>query len=263
MSLLTGEAISKIFMNKSKDLFGKPEPFKAVNNVSISIEPGEIVGIVGESGSGKSTLGEILGGLQRPSEGKVCYQGQDISTLTKAQYADYRTNVQFIFQNPQESMDPHYKIKSILAEPLYVLHHQSYDQIKTKIETMMQNVGLNIDNLEKYPNTLSGGQCQRVAIARALLLNPKLLICDECVSALDVSVQASILNLLRKMQQEFKTAMLFISHDIGVVRYICDRVIVMKKGSVVEQGKAEEVVADPKDDYTKVLVASSTFERQV
>ena len=262
MSLLRGETISKVFVNKSHTMFGKAEPFLAVDHVSIDIQPGEIVGIVGESGSGKSTLGEILGGLQKPTEGTVYYQGKDISTLRKNDYKTYRANVQFIFQNPQESMDPHYKIKNILAEPLSVLQKRSYEEVKDQIETMMKNVGLNQDSLEKYPSMLSGGQCQRIAIARALLLKPQLLICDECVSALDVSVQASILNLLRSMQKEFKTAMLFISHDIGVVRYICDRVIVMKKGKVVEQGKAIDVVADPKDDYTKVLVASSTFERK-
>lgn len=257
--LLYGQNLSKEFVVERKAVIGTPKKmFKALDQVSFTIYEGETVGIVGESGSGKSTLGEILGGMREPSQGQVLYDGVDIKQMDREQYKRYRKNVQFIFQDPKGSMNPHFRIRDIIAEPLITLGIcRDKQEIERQVEAMINQVGLEEGTADKYPGELSGGQCQRVAIARALVVNPKIIICDEPVSALDVSVQAQILNLLKDLQRQHKNAYIFISHDIGVVNYMADRIVVMNRGSIVETGTAEQVFKHPVDPYTQKLVASS------
>lgn len=178
--------------------------------------------------------------------------------MNKEEFHNYRKNVQFIFQDPKGSMNPHFKIRDVVAEPLITLKIcSSQEEIDSKVVDMIKKVGLEEDSIDKYPGELSGGQCQRVAIARALIVYPEVIICDEAVSALDVSVQAQILNLLIDLQAQFNISYIFISHDIGVVNYMSDRIIVMNRGEIVETGTAEEVFFNPKEEYTKKLVESS------
>jgi len=257
--LLVGESLFKEFVIERIPIIGRPKKtFTAVDEVSITIEEGKTLGLVGESGSGKSTMGEILGDLQRPTRGRVLYRGKDITEMTQEEYNNYRRNVQFIFQDPKSSMNPYYTIGEIIAEPLESLKVCCNEEERAKrVLEMIERVGLSGCSADKYPGELSGGQCQRVAIARALVVNPKVIICDEPVSALDVSIQAQILNLLRDLQQEFNIAYLFISHDIGVVNYMADDIIVLNHGEIVEKGEAGKVFSAPRHDYTKKLVAAS------
>lgn len=259
LSLLSCYNIKKEFIIERKVFFGKPrKTVTAVNDVSFYINEGETLGIVGESGSGKSTMGEILGDLQSPTDGKVFYKNNDIIKMDKSNYNEYRRNVQFIFQDPKGSMNPYHKIGDIIEEPLLTLCiSDNREENKKRVKDIIKKVGLETCTISKYPSELSGGQCQRVAIARALIVNPELIICDEPVSALDVSIQAQILNLLKDLQSELKISYIFISHDIGVVNYMADRIAVMKKGCVVETGNAENIFKFPKDLYTNKLVESS------
>ena len=263
MNLLEGKEIVKDFRLKREGIWGKRRIFRAVDHVNIALGEQMTIGIVGESGSGKSTLGEILGNLQKQTEGIVLYKGKDISKMNDKEYRDYRRNVQFIFQNPTESMNPYYTIEKVLKEPMQLLlDDYNEEKASEQIEIMLEKVGLASGYLRRYPSELSGGQCQRVAIARALLLNPEVIVCDECVSALDVSVQAQILNLLKSLQKEFKTSYLFISHDIGVINYISDYVIVMVKGQLIEEGNTENILNHPVKGYTRQLITSSLFTEE-
>lgn len=252
--LLEGIELKKIYKKKSEKLFQR-NLLTAVNNVSLSIPENSSIGVVGESGSGKSTLGELLGNLQKPEGGVVRYKGKDISSMSPSEYMEYRRNVQFIFQNPQGSMNPHYRIRDIMLEPMRTLL-PNYDETSAlkDVKAMMASIGLSEEYLDRYPNELSGGQCQRVAIGRALLLKPELIICDECVSALDVSVQAQILNLMKSLKREYGTSYLFISHDIAAVKYMSDEILVMYKGRAVEYGSAAEIIYNPQHNYTKRLI---------
>ena len=260
MTILEAKRVGKQFAVKDSASLWKKKVFQALENVDLRLDSGRTVGVVGESGSGKSTLGEILGDLQRPSAGTVLYKGRDVRSLTKAKYRQFRRNVQYIFQNPKESMNPYFTVEKILTEPMQVLL-DSYDaaSARRRAAEMLGRVGLAESALGKYPSELSGGQCQRIAIARALLLSPEVIVCDECVSALDVSIQSQILNLLKDLQREFGTAYLFISHDIGVIHYMSDEIIVVNHGHVVEQGEGAAVIRAPKDDYTRTLIASAFF----
>lgn len=257
--LLCGQNISQEFVVERKAVIGTPKKiFMALEQLSFHIDPGETVGIVGESGSGKSTLGEILGGLRQPTQGEVYFEGINIKRMSREQYQHYRRNVQFIFQDPKGSMNPHFRVRDIISEPLITLKIcMDSRERQRQVLDMLRQVGLDEDAAEKYPTELSGGQCQRVAIARALVVNPQLIICDEPVSALDVSVQAQILNLLKDLQARHKNAYIFISHDIGVVNYMADRIVVMNRGKIVETGTAEQVFRHPVDAYTRKLVESS------
>lgn len=257
--VLTAANIRKEFIIKKNLMTGKAEDkVVAVKNVSFELEKGKTLGIVGESGSGKSTTGEIAGGLLNPTFGKIYYKSKNVAELSKEEYKKYRKNVQFIFQDPKGSMDPNYKIKEIISEPLHVLKYaSSNEQAGKMVDEMLAKVGLDSAIKNKYPSELSGGQCQRAAIARALVVKPHVIICDEPVSALDVSIQAQILNLLKEIQKEYGISYIFISHDIGVVNYIADKIMVMHMGNVVEMGASKEVLLHPKEEYTKKLVESA------
>ena len=251
--------IRKEYVTKKHFITGKvKEKYVAVKSASFDIEEGKTVGIVGESGSGKSTIGEIVGGLQEPTYGNVFYYGKNINNLSDDEYEDYRKSVQFIFQDPKGSMDPNYKILDILSMPLITTNiAKNKSEAEKLIDKMLIRVGLDLNTKNKYAAEISGGQCQRAAIARALLVKPKLIICDEPVSALDVSIQAQILNLLKEVQKELNISYIFISHDIGVVNYMSDTILVMKNGTIVESGEAKNVLLNPKEKYTKKLIESA------
>ena len=247
--------IVKQFQRKRK---GVRQPFTAVDGVSVKIPREHTIGIVGESGSGKSTFAEVVGDLQQPTTGTVLYYGKDIRKMNRKEYRRYRRNVQFIFQHAKASLNPYFTIEEVLLEPLK-LWEDSFDREKCRqqIQGILEKVQLPENVLRKYPGELSGGQAQRVAIARSLLLRPEIIICDEAVSALDASVQKQILDLLKELQKEFQISYLFITHDMGVVNYMADDIIVMKNGKVVEAGTKEQVLYNPQKEYTKTLIASS------
>jgi len=230
---------------------------KAVDGVSFEIREGETLGLVGESGCGKSTIGRQIVGLEKPTEGKIYYDGMDLTAMGAEAMKKIRTDIQIVFQDPYSSLNPRKHIYEILAQPM--LYHGKSDKasLDKDLEKLLDMVGLSRNVLGRYPHEFSGGQRQRIVIAKALSLNPKFLVCDEPVSALDVSIQAQILNLLRDLQQEFNIAYLFISHDIGVVNYMADDIIVLNHGEIVEKGEAGKVFSAPRHDYTKKLVAAS------
>lgn len=258
-TILSVTNIRKEYVIKKHFLTGKTmEKVVAVKSASFELKEGMTLGIVGESGSGKSTTGEIAGGLQSPTFGSVSFYGKNILEMSKEEYGEYRKDVQFIFQDSKGSMDPNYTVGENIAFPLTTLKiAENKKEAKLIVSDMFEKVGLDIDIQHKYPSEISGGQCQRAAIARALVVKPKVIICDEPVSALDVSIQAQIVNLLKKLQNELNIAYIFISHDIGVVNYMSDTILVMQKGNIVESGPAKEVLLHPKEDYTKKLIESA------
>lgn len=227
---------------------------KAVNGVSLTINEGEIYAIAGESGCGKSTLAKAIMKLVALKSGNILYMGDDVSAYKSAEIKEYRKNVQMIFQNPYSSLNPKMKIKEILAEPLKINTNLSKSEIEEQIEKIIIKVGLDKKHLDLYPHEFSGGQRQRIAIARALILNPKLIIADEPVSALDASVQAQILNMLNELKAEFNLTMVFISHDLSVIKFLADRVGVMYLGEIVEEGLKDEIFNNPKHPYTQALL---------
>lgn len=230
---------------------------RAVDNVSFSILSGQTVGLVGESGSGKTTIGRALVKLQKTTSGSIFYQGTDITSMTQAQFHPYRKKIQMIFQDPHGSLNPRLSIGSTIAEALEIhFPEMSLDQRANRVGELLKKVGLLPEMMNRYPHEFSGGQRQRIGIARALAVEPELLICDEPVSALDVSVQAQIVNLLQDLQEELGLTMLFIGHDLAVVKHISDRVLVLHHGRLVESGPAEEVLTNPQDEYTKSLLAA-------
>jgi len=235
----------------------RTETIKAVDGVSLSIEQGEIFGLVGESGCGKSTLSRTVMQLILPTSGSVILDGQDLSKLGRRGIRRRRLEFQMIFQDPYASLNPRMTVFSTLAEAVRQRHRKLTGKPLTeRVAELMQTVGLDPRYLRKYPHEFSGGQRQRIAIARALAPEPKLIIADEPVSALDVSIQAQILNLLRKLRTELGLTMIFISHDLSVVRYLADRIAVMQNGRIVETGPSEQVFADPRHDYTRELLAA-------
>lgn len=224
----------------------------ALDRVSFDVKAGEVVGIVGESGSGKSTCAKIVLGLLAPDEGEVQLLGQPWSSLAESQRRPLRSNLQYIPQDALSSFDPRYRVADVIGENL----PGDAKAKRARIVDLLEQVGLNAGHLARYPRSLSGGQRQRVSIARALAAEPDIIVCDEPVSALDVSVQAQVLDLLSELQARLGTALLFISHDLGVVQHIADRVLVFHHGKIVEAGPVEEIFASPKDDYTRALLAS-------
>ncbi|AAL51619.1 hypothetical protein P053_01269 [Brucella abortus 01-4165] len=238
-------------------LFGKPKVVHAVKGVSFKVEKGKTLAIVGESGCGKSTLARILTMIDPQTSGELKIGGKDVNIARDGLLPEMRQKVQIVFQNPYGSLNPRQKIGDVLAEPLLLNTNMSADERRSKAMQMLLKVGLEREHFNRYPHMFSGGQRQRIAIARALMLNPKLLILDEPVSALDLSVQAQVLNLLSDLQEEFGLTYVFISHDLSVVRYIADDVMVMYFGEVVEYGSRDDVFNNPQHDYTKKLFAAT------
>ncbi len=247
----------KVWFPEEKNWLGKPTSyFKAVDGVSFTLNKGEVLGLVGESGCGKSTISRALIGLLPVHDGQILFDGEDIAALPPRDWTRIRRQVQMIFQDPFASLNPRMTIGDMLMEPLRVHNIVPTSDLKKEAQRLLDIVHLPSDSLKRYPHQFSGGQRQRLGIARALSLRPKLIICDESVSALDVSVQAQILNLLKELQQEFQLSYLFISHDLSVVHYISDRVMVMQAGKIVESGEAEQVLKRPENEYTRKLISA-------
>ncbi|MDO8361090.1 MAG: dipeptide ABC transporter ATP-binding protein [Devosia sp.] len=240
-----------------RTLFAGGQVIHAVKDATLKVEKGRTLAIVGESGSGKSTLARILTLIDPPTSGELLIEGERVDIIKTGVSKQMRRKVQMVFQNPYGSLNPRQKIGDVLAEPLVINTDMPASERQDRARQMLKKVGLAPEHFNRYPHMFSGGQRQRIAIARALMLNPSLLVLDEPVSALDLSVQAQILNLLADLQDEFQLTYVFISHDLSVVRYIADDVMVMYLGEVVEQGSREAVFADPQHNYTKTLFAAT------
>jgi ABC-type oligopeptide transport system ATPase subunit len=236
--------------------FGRAtDVIKAVDKVSFEVEEGSTVGLVGESGSGKSTVARALLKLTPVTDGSVKYRDREILSMPESEFRPLRKEMQMVFQDPIGSLNPRMTVESILGEPLQIhFKNKTRDERRDVSAVLLKKVGLPEDSLQRYPHEFSGGQRQRIGIARALAVQPKFLICDEPVSALDVSVQAQILNLLKDLQEEFQLTLLFIAHDLAVVRHMSDRIVVMHHGKIVEQGDATQICENPRHDYTRKLL---------
>ncbi len=252
------EGVKTYFPVKSTKLFDREKKFvRAVDGVDLEIKRGEIVGIVGESGCGKSTLGRTMLRLLEPTEGKLIFEGTDISHLDRKYLRHFRKDIQIMFQDPYASLDPRMTVGNIIAEPMDRMKTWTTKEERLKrIVELMEVCGINKAFINRYPHEFSGGQRQRIGIARALSVNPKFVVCDEPVSALDVSIQSQIINLMIELRQKFDLTMMFISHDLGVVEYISDRVAIMYLGRIVEIADTEEVFKNPHHPYTKALLES-------
>src|SRR5438445_2667490 len=255
--LLVVKNLKKYFPIKSGVLIDRTvDNVKAVDDVSFQVNAGETLGLVGESGSGKTTTGYCVLQLLKPTDGSVIFHGQELTKLNKAGMRQVRRELQVVFQDPYASLNPRMTVGDIVSEPLLVHDIGNRGSRRRSAEQLLEVVGFNPDFINRYPHEFSGGQRQRIGIARALALNPSLIVCDEPVSALDVSIQAQILNLLKDLQAEFGLAYLFIAHDLAVVRTMSDRIAVMNRGKIVEEGPAEEVYSNPQDPYSPALLAA-------
>jgi oligopeptide transport system ATP-binding protein len=256
-ALLTVTDLHKHFPVKKGILIERTvEEVRAVDGVDLEIREGETLGLVGESGSGKSTTGYCILQLLKPTSGTITFMGKELTTLGREPLRRTRRDMQIVFQDPYASLNPRMTVGDIVAEPLDVHGIGSRRSRRTAVRTLLDVVGFNPDFTNRYPHEFSGGQRQRIGIARALALNPKLIICDEPVSALDVSIQAQILNLLKDLQKDFFLSYLFISHDLAVVRTMSDRIAVMNCGKIVETGPAEDVYRKQEDEYTRALFSA-------
>lgn len=237
-------------------IFGRTvDHVKAVDGVSLSLEKGMTYGLVGESGSGKTTTGRAIVGLNKVTEGKITYDGKDITGL-RGSKLDFRKDIQMIFQDPYSSLNPRKRVLDIVAEPLRNFEKLPKKEEKRRVQELLELVGLSPESILKYPHEFSGGQRQRIGVARAIALKPKVIIADEPVSALDVSVQAQVLNFMQDIQEELDLTYLFISHDLGVIKHMCDHIGIMYKGRYVEEGTTEEIFTSPQHIYTKRLVTA-------
>ncbi|WP_374718824.1 ABC transporter ATP-binding protein [Parageobacillus toebii] len=254
--LLQVKGLKKYF-SITGGVFGKKiGEVKAVDDVTFTVYKGETLGIVGESGCGKSTTGRMLLRLIEPTEGSIVFEGKEVTKLSKSELRKMRRDMQMIFQDPFASLNPRHTVEKILEEPLVVHGIGSKEERKKRVQEMLEVVGLGRYHAKRYPHQFSGGQRQRIGIARALMTNPKLIIADEPVSALDVSIQAQVLNLLEDLQKEFGLTYIFIAHDLGVVRHISDRVGVMYLGRLVELADSDQLYESPKHPYTKALLSA-------
>jgi oligopeptide transport system ATP-binding protein len=254
--ILRVENLKKYFHSGGGLLGGKKLTIRAVDDVSFTVKPGETFGLVGESGCGKTTLGQTIIRLYDPTEGNIVFNGQEIGHLKPRQMRPIRRDIQMIFQDPSASLDPRMTVGSVVSEPLNIFGIGNAKERRERVQELLRVVGLNSYFANRYPHEFSGGQRQRIGIARALALNPKLVICDEPVSALDVSIQAQVLNLLKRLQEQFHLTYLFIAHNLGVVAHISDRVGVMYLGKLVEIGEARTITENPKHPYTQALISA-------
>ena len=253
--LLEAKNLSKYF--PVKNFFGKlVQEVRAVDRVNLSIKKGETFGLVGESGCGKSTLGRTLIRMYEPTDGILTYDGHDITKTKGKELLAYHKRMQIIFQDPYSALDPHQNVREIMAEPISVFEKLPEKEMDERIVSLLEKVGMKADDMEKYAYEFSGGQRQRIGIARALTVQPKLIIADEPVSALDVSIQAQVLNLLQQLQKDFNLTYLFISHDLSVVEMISDRIGVMYLGTIVETAPKKELYANPRHPYTRALLSA-------
>jgi peptide/nickel transport system ATP-binding protein len=260
--LLDVQHVSQQYALPKPSLFAKAGHIQAVKDVSFQLTAGKSLGIVGESGSGKSTLARLVMALEKPTQGKVLFKGQNLNALPQDQLRHARSDFQMVFQDPYGSLDPRQKVLRIVTEPLHSTLNSGSGQalsskdLKDRATQALTEVGLRASDLEKYPHEFSGGQRQRIAIARALITRPSLIVADEPVSALDVSVQAQVLNLMMDLQDRFGLSYLFVSHDLAVVNLMCDDMIVLQHGQVVEAGSADDIFQGPQHSYTQALLAA-------
>lgn len=252
--LIEVENLKKYYAVKGGIVTHTTAHVKAVDGVSFSILEGETLGLVGESGCGKSTIGRALIGLEKPTEGKIRYEGQDLANLSKKEMGKIRTHLQMVFQDPYSSLNPRKHIFEILSQPMLYHKVSTKETVEKDMVRILDMVGLPRNVLGRYPHEFSGGQRQRIGIAKALSLNPRFIVCDEPVSALDVSIQAQILNLLKGLQKELGLTLLFVGHGLGAVNYVSDRIAVMYLGKIVEIGEAKEIFAHPVHPYTQALL---------
>ena len=240
-----------------KGIFARTAGYvKAVNGVSFTMKAGETLGVVGESGCGKSTLSRTILRLEKPHDGRIRFEGQDVFALRGKALQQYRRDMQVVFQDPHATLNPRHSVLDILTEGMLVHGLIKPAEAQDVAAGLLRDVGLQPDAMHRYPHAFSGGQRQRICIARALALKPKMIICDEAVSALDLSIRAQVLNLLMELKEKYGLAYLFITHDIGVVEHIADNIIVMYKGEIVERGPAEQVLLHPQEPYTQRLIAA-------
>lgn len=248
--------LEKEYISHNNSVYGKEKRVKAVNNISFYVNKGETFSIVGESGCGKSTVGKLIMGLLKPDNGEIIFEDYDITKLGKSDLKKIKSDMQIVFQDPYASLNPRMTILQLITEPLKIQKIGTKDQRESRARSLILDVGLEEEDLDKYPHEFSGGQRQRICIARALALEPKLVICDEPVSALDLLVQAQILNLLKDLQEKFSLTYIFISHNLSVVRYLSNRIAVMYMGKIVEIGEAQQIFSFPNHPYTKNLLSS-------
>jgi len=255
--LLVTERLSRHYRLPRETVLGAVHTVRALSDVSFTLHAGRNLGIVGESGSGKSTLARLVMALERPDSGSVRFNWQDLAALDASALRRARSGFQMVFQDPYGSLDPRRTVAQTVAEPLAVLRGAGRGEQRERARDVLDAVGLRASDLDKYPHEFSGGQRQRIAIARALITRPQLIVADEPVSALDVSVQAQVLNLMQDLQDRYRVTYLFISHDLAVVALSCDEVLVLQHGVVVEQGATRAVFARPQHDYTRMLLAAA------